>query len=126
MGFSQTQIPGGISSSSEATQSPPGYTAGYIVVTQTVDGSNTNQPYNKVKDSTNALDLLNSTHTVVAKDYGPGMGEFVESIDGVTPDSKHYWEFFVNGKSSNVGASSYILKNGDSLEWKIAVPDGSD
>lgn len=67
-----------------------------------------------------ALALLKMTHKVETKDYG-GMGEFVESIDGIRPDGKHFWEFFVNGKSSNVGASSYILKNGDKIEWELSV-----
>lgn len=102
----------------------PDYTPGYVVVTQTVDGSSQNVPYNKVKDTSTAYDLLSSTHKVGFKDYG-SMGKFVQSIDGVAPDSKHFWEFFVNGKSSNVGASSYTLKDADKIEWKLSVISAS-
>ena len=67
----------------------------------------------------NALELLKIAHKIETKNY-PGVGEFVESIDGVKGDSKHFWEFFVNGKSSNVGAGSFITKNGDIIEWKLS------
>ena len=72
-------------------------------------------------DGKTALDLLKVLYPgqVQTKVYS-GVGEFVESISGVTPDSKHFWEFFVNGKSSNVGASSYVTKTGDVLEWKLS------
>ena len=67
----------------------------------------------------NALDLLRDKYQMTTKTYS-GIGEFVESIGGVKSDSKHFWEFFINGKSSNVGASSYLTKNGDVLEWKLS------
>jgi len=103
----------------------PDYTPGYVIVTETVDGSTSNEPYNKVKDTATAFDLLSTTHQVTFKDYGSGMGEFVESIDGAIPDGKHFWEFYINGKSSNVGASSYTLKDGDKIEWKLSVINSS-
>lgn len=90
-----------------------------ITVYQTVDGSNLNQPSYMAANGQWALALLKSTHTVTVKSYG-SMGEFVTGIDGVTSDNKHFWEFFVNGKSSNVGASSYKLQSGDKIEWKLS------
>jgi len=47
------------------------------------------------------------------------MGAFIESIDGVKNDSQtsHYWMFYVNGKLSDVGASSYEVKDGDAIKW---------
>ncbi|MDE2311483.1 MAG: DUF4430 domain-containing protein [Patescibacteria group bacterium] len=97
----------------------PDYTPGFVIVSDTVEGSNLNHQYDKVKEGTTAFDLLDSTHKVTAKDYGAGMGKMVLSIDGTTPDSQHYWGFYVNGKSSNVGASAYALKDGDKVEWKL-------
>jgi Domain of unknown function (DUF4430) len=96
-----------------------------FTVYEIVDGSELNQPNYQASSTENAFDLLSVTHTVAAKNYGSGMGEFVLSIDGVAPDGKHFWEFFVNGKSSNVGASSYILKAGDRIEWKISTINNS-
>lgn len=97
----------------------PDYTPGFVVVTQTVEGSSLDQPYTKIKDGATAYDLLSSAHKVESKSYS-GIGEFVESIDGIKPDSQHFWEFILNGKSSNVGASSYTLKDGDKIDWKLA------
>ena len=101
---------------------PPLATA---IVTQTVDGSSLNKVSDVIPVGENAIDLLKLDHKIETQNYS-GIGEFVQSIDGVQPDSKHYWEFFVNGQSSNVGASSYTLKNGDKIEWKISTPDASD
>ncbi len=72
------------------------------------------------EEGKNALDLLKAKYKVETKSFGSA-GEFVESINGVKPDSKHFWKFFVNGKSASVGASSYVTKSSDVLEWKIDV-----
>lgn len=70
------------------------------------------------QEGKNALELLKAKYTVETKSYGSA-GEFVESINGVKPDTKHFWKFFVNGKSASVGAGSYITKSADVLEWKL-------
>jgi hypothetical protein len=95
-----------------------------LSVTQIVQGSNLNKPSDAFVTGEMAIQLLKSDHKVETKSYS-GIGEMVLSIDGVKPDSKHYWEFFVNGKSSNVGASSYILKAGDKIEWKLSLISSS-
>jgi hypothetical protein len=91
-----------------------------FTVTQTVEGSNLNKPNYQIAASSTALTLLKTSHQVQTKEFS-GVGEFVESIDGIKPDSKHFWEFFVNGVSSNIGASSYVLKNNDKIEWKLSA-----
>ena len=96
-----------------------------VTVTQVVDGSSSNKASDVITAGETAFDLLKADHQITAKDYGSGMGELVESIDGITPDSKHFWEFYVNGKSSNVGASLYILKGGDKIEWKLSAISSS-
>lgn len=66
----------------------------------------------------NALELLKQTHKVQTKTY-EGLGELVTGIDGVTPDTKHFWAFYVNGEQSQVGAGSYTAKAADKLMWKL-------
>ncbi len=102
-----------------ADYKPQTETSSMLTVDQKVEGSAdyTQHPY---KESQTAYDVLTATHKVEARDYG-AMGKFVQSIDGVKADSGHFWEFWLNGKSSNVGASSYKLQNGDKLEWKLTV-----
>jgi hypothetical protein len=72
----------------------------------------------KASEHKNALDMLKASHEVKTKSFGDA-GEFVESIDGTAPDAKHFWAFYVNGQSSNVGAGSYELKDGDAISWKL-------
>lgn len=114
---SQQPVSATATASSTALAVPTGPT---VNVTQLVyGGPNLYQIHFTVSVGESAFDLLKSTHQVQAKDYGPGMGEFVQSIDGVTPGSGKFWKFYVNGQSSNVGASSYVLRDGDKIEWKI-------
>lgn len=69
-------------------------------------------------DGKTALELLKSSHKIETQSFS-GVGEFVKSIDGVTPDKDHFWAFYVNGKTSTVGASSYTSKSSDKIEWKL-------
>jgi hypothetical protein len=68
-------------------------------------------------DGKNALTLLQVGHRVDVKHYS--FGDMVTGIDGVTPDSNHFWAMYVNGQFSQVGASSYITKNSDTIKWEI-------
>lgn len=70
-------------------------------------------------EGVDALTLLKELYPVQTRDFGPGLGEFVESIDGIKPEKDQFWAFYVNGKSSTVGASQYVMKNGDLIEWKL-------
>lgn len=65
-----------------------------------------------------ALSLLKLAYAVETKDFG-SLGEMVVGINGVKPAKDEFWAFYVNGQSSNVGASSYITKNDDKIEWKL-------
>ncbi len=69
-------------------------------------------------DGRNALELLKSHHQVETQEFS-GLGEFVISIDGIAPDSQHFWAFYVDGKQAQVGASAYVTKDGEQIEWKL-------
>ena len=79
--------------------------------------SNTSEITYQGVDGKNALELLQASHQVDVTTSG--QGDFVNSIDGVTPDSNHFWSFYVNGTMSSVGASSYQTKSTDILTWKL-------
>jgi hypothetical protein len=51
------------------------------------------------------------------KEY-PGMGIFVDEINGIKGTSGAYWIYYINGKEASVGISNYILKSGDIINWK--------
>lgn len=64
-----------------------------------------------------ALEILKNKFNVQTKEFSGG--EFVQTINGVTPDDKHYWSFYVNGAEATVGASQYVTKDSDKVEWKL-------
>ncbi len=51
------------------------------------------------------------------RDY-PGLGFFVDSIDGIANEGGMYWVFYVNAKSATTGIASVGLSPGDTIEWK--------
>jgi hypothetical protein len=66
-----------------------------------------------------AMRELSSTTSFryTARDY-PGLGSFVESINGVRPSAGYYWIVYRAGKKASVGASSIVLHPGDVVEWR--------
>ena len=66
-----------------------------------------------------AMNILASTTDFSFKsDFYSGLGYFIEEINGVKNSGGYYWTLYVDGKYSEVGASSYKLLSGDSVEWK--------
>lgn len=69
------------------------------------------------EEGRSALELLRVYHQVDTKDTS--FGPMIVGIDGVTPDSSHFWGFYVNGQLADRGADQYITHNGDRIEWKL-------
>lgn len=69
------------------------------------------------QDGQNALVLLKRHATITVKHYS--FGDQVVSINGTEGNGPKYWSFYVNGKMAQVGASSYITKSSDKIEWKL-------
>lgn len=70
------------------------------------------------EDGKNVLDLLKMGQQVTVKTF-EGVGEFVNGINGLESDGKHFWSFYVNGAQATVGANRYITKTTDTIEWKF-------
>lgn len=53
------------------------------------------------------------------KEY-PDIGVFIESIDNVGKESEtnKWWQYWVNNEYAQVEAGSFLLKDGDTVEWK--------
>lgn len=84
----------------------------------TID-SKKNQSTVRMKVGSTALQLLESTHKVISK--GENENAFIGTIDGrwASPDNNEFWAFYVNGHQAQVGAGTYVIKNNDTIEWKI-------
>jgi hypothetical protein len=52
---------------------------------------------------------------------GMGTNTFVTGLGKRIADTKkhEFWELDANGTETQVGAASYIIKNGDKIEWKM-------
>jgi len=73
----------------------------------------------EVVSNKTALDFTKEKAKISMK--GDGTNAYIVGINGrLAEDSKkEFWSFYINGKMSEVGAGSYILKDGDKIEWKI-------
>ena len=48
----------------------------------------------------------------------PGLGYFVEEINGVKGNADKFWAYYVNDILASVGVSQYVLKTGDIINFK--------
>lgn len=55
--------------------------------------------------------------TFAGRDY-PGMGFFVDAINGVKNAGGKYWILYINGVSATAGVSAARVRTGDVIEWK--------
>jgi len=55
--------------------------------------------------------------TFEEKNY-PGMGIFIESLNGIKNNGDKNWIYYVNGVKAGVGISNYKLNAGDTVTWK--------
>lgn len=68
-----------------------------------------------LEDGQTALDLLKANAELETKQYD--FGVFIESVNGLKGDGKHFWALYVNDVKSQTGADSTILKKGDVAKW---------
>ncbi len=77
----------------------------------------------EISGGESVLDVLElSGADVSSRDFGEGMGVFIEAINGVGDrrgDEGKWWQFWVNGEYSHMGTSSYKINSGDSIEFKF-------
>jgi hypothetical protein len=70
----------------------------------------------KVMDAMQALQAAGHL-TYTSQEY-PGMGLFIDSINGKKNADGMYWILYINETSSGVGASSATIGRGDTVEWR--------
>ena len=72
-------------------------------------------------DST-VLDVLRAAASTSALQFSgreyPSLGFFIDSINGVRGANGSYWALYINGTYSQLGASSAVVKAGDTVEWR--------
>lgn len=73
-------------------------------------------------EGVNAMDFTKSLAekegiTLSIKSYS--FGDIIEGINGVSSDGEKFWSLYTNNELSSVGASQYIVKAGDVIEWRF-------
>lgn len=72
-----------------------------------------------VSGKENLFDLVLGTNLEIKTEDFPPFGKMIVSINGFkNGEGGKYWQYLVNGKYAEVGASDYIPKPGDSIEWQ--------
>lgn len=67
-----------------------------------------------------AMNIISSTTSFRFKaKYYSGLGYFIQEVNEITNLNGTYWTLYINGLYSTKGASQYVLKNGDIIEWKF-------
>ncbi len=56
--------------------------------------------------------------TFAGKEY-PGLGLFVEEIQGVRPPDGKYWILYINGSPASRGVAEAMVTPKDLVEWKL-------
>ena len=74
------------------------------------------------RDGANTFELLLEQTEVEFTQYD--FGKFIQAINGVTPDSKHFWKLYINGQGSQVGAEDLQTSEGDVVEWRLEEIEG--
>lgn len=87
------------------------------------DGSST-ATYSGVQAMTpyEALTKIASQKQILVQTKQYDFGVFVEAIAGKENTKDKTWIYFVNGKSGEVAADKYTLKQNDAVEWKYITP----
>ena len=70
----------------------------------------------------NGIQLESSFTPAFGNYYVEGIGQIYEKDCG----TKSGWTYCVNSVFPNMGSSSYILKNGDKVEWHYTCDNGAD
>lgn len=107
---SKLETPAGESSVSVMIDYGDGEVAAYDNIPVTA-GENLFQVMGKVTKDNNL--------TFESKEY-EGLGVLITKIGGKENGAdERYWQYWVNHKKPEVGASAYILNSGDFVEWKF-------
>ncbi|HEX9721910.1 MAG TPA: DUF4430 domain-containing protein [Candidatus Paceibacterota bacterium] len=75
-------------------------------------------PGQEIGAGDSVLSLFEKSGVTLEKRNFPGLGVFIEAINGVHNSNNYYWQFWVNGEYANIGASEYELRHGDQVLWK--------
>jgi hypothetical protein len=74
-------------------------------------------------DGMTALDATREAADGQMEVSGTGGGAFVTGIAGrnVKAENKEFWEMMINNQPAVVGAGTYVVQPGDTVEWRVST-----
>ncbi len=79
------------------------------------------KPGETLKNAMDNFENQNDEFTFSGREM-PGVGFFVEEINGVENGGGLYWVYYLNDVSATVGISSQYLSGGETIRWERRVP----
>jgi hypothetical protein len=64
------------------------------------------------------IKMQNEGKVIFKEKTYPGMGKFIEEINGTKGDGENFWIYYINGKKAEIGISEYKIKPNDIITWK--------
>lgn len=80
---------------------------------ETKDSSSVFEAMKNIEEKSKSDNLFSFKY----KEYS-SLGNFITEINGSKGSPGKYWIYYVNNEKASVGASKYILKEGDIISWK--------
>ena len=105
------------------TQNNPGTANATIKIIGAEGNEITNQTI-QIEKGKNGLDALKQVAAVETKEY-VGIGSMVLSINGIKPDSEHFWALYVDGQFADKAIDAYIIDKDILIELKLEKIDFS-
>lgn len=102
---------------------------GITVVTTINNGTSATSYKRTISTPQTAIQLLGDITKenrieLTTKEYS--FGVLVEGIGDIAndPQEGYYWIYYVNDKSADVGASDYLVQDGDTIRWQYEKSQG--
>lgn len=100
-------------------QADSGLESQLIPVTVLVDFGNKVKEKNVlIEKNSNAFQAMQKAFEVEFQEF-VGVGKFVTTINGITPQANEFWELRINGKQSNVGIELIKIIEPITISWKL-------
>ena len=106
--------------SSTPSASPVAIPASYLQARMVVGGASYTLAFPSGSTLEAAMKLLESQNppfTFTEHEY-PGLGEFVDSLNGKANANGNYWFIYINGVDSPTGVTATTVHSGDLIEWR--------
>jgi hypothetical protein len=77
-----------------------------------------------IKNGSTVLEALNSTYSIEYRKSS--MGYYLTSINNISSNSTHFWMYFVDGRSPQVGVGQYGLNASSNVTFRLLTANETE